>query len=42
MKEQTRQRPAQYEEGGDSDADAFAVLGVLVIVALTIVYYLSS
>lgn len=27
---------------GDSDADAFAVLGILLIIACTVVYYLNG
>ena len=42
MKERRQQQPEQYEEWNDSDADAFAVVGILVIVALTVVYYLSG
>ena len=32
----------QYEEGSDSDADAFAVIMLIVIIGLTIVHYINS
>lgn len=32
----------QYEEGGDSDADAFAVIMVVVIVGLAFVLYING
>ena len=32
----------QYEEGSDSDADAFAIIMLIVIAGLTIVHYIYS
>lgn len=32
----------QYEEGSDSDADAFAIIMLVVILGLTVVHYLGA
>lgn len=32
----------QYDEGSDSDVDAFAIIMVVVIIGLTIVHYINS
>lgn len=32
----------QYEEGSDSDADAFAVIMLIVIAGLTLVHYING
>ena len=32
----------QYEEGSDSDADAFAVIMLIVIIGLTFVHYING
>jgi len=32
----------QYEEGSDSDADAFAIIMLIVILGLTLVHYMSA
>jgi hypothetical protein len=31
-----------YEEGGDSDADAFAIVALIVIVAMTMAYFFNG
>lgn len=39
---QTNQKPAQADpQHDDTDADAFAVLTLLIIIAATIVYYVT-
>ena len=35
-------RLEQYEEGSDSDADAFAVILLIVIIGLTFVHYING
>jgi len=32
----------QYEEGSDSEADAFAIIMVVVIIGLTLVHYING
>ena len=32
----------QYEEGSDSEADAFAIIMVVVIIGLTFVHYING
>lgn len=41
MSHDTENNDLTNDEHDDSDADAFAVLGLLVIVAVAIVYYTS-
>ena len=31
-----------YEEGGDSDADAFAIVALLIITAISLAYYFNA
>jgi hypothetical protein len=37
-----KEKLEQYEEGSDSDADAFAAIMIIVIIGLTFVHYINS